>query len=147
MYILLWYNKTCGHTLERKKWVHFQFNLSTYINIYLVYYDVPKWTTIRSKCAFKLLHVCTRWIRVRVYHNNGFFLRKKTILPPTKERNKSRYTEKKQICRIHHYDSGMLNIIQSSYLFASNSARTTRWWVWWLKTETCIIYRIAVSHN
>jgi hypothetical protein len=64
------------------------------ICIYITTY-IPKWTTIRSKCAFKLLHVCTRWIHVRVYHNNGFFLRKKTILPPTKERNKSRYTEKK----------------------------------------------------
>lgn len=93
MYILLWYNKTCGHTLEKKKMGSLPVQ-SLYIHKY-IYYDVPKWTTIRSKCAFKLLHACTRWIRVRVYHNNGFFLRKKTILPPTKERNKSRYTEKK----------------------------------------------------
>lgn len=55
----------------------------------LCIYDIPKWTTIRSKCDFKLLHAYTRWIHAQCrytyrYHNNGFFLRKKTNLPPNK---------------------------------------------------------------
>lgn len=138
MYIILLYNKTCGHTLEKKMgslsvqslYLSLSFSLRTFTKY--IMYDVPKLTTIRCKCAFKLLHACTRWMlyTVHVYHNNGFFFEKKNR-PSTNKRTQQeyRYTEKKtnlsysslQFRNAEHYLAGVICSPLTRYILSYNS--------------------------